>query len=166
MTPPGNSNGYQNKELAGKAIRKNMKTKGEEKWLGRGPSVFHERNAVGVWRTRRKAESRRGKLRGQLGKALVRTSRSKIAGGGTRGQLVGGAVSVQVAENFGSADNFRGSRHETGAVARRKGGIESLEGQFDFFAWRQGAQMAFVLEVSSKPGPLQIKGPAPGILRN
>jgi hypothetical protein len=27
-TPPGNSDGYQNKELAGKAIRKNMKTKG------------------------------------------------------------------------------------------------------------------------------------------
>jgi hypothetical protein len=30
VTPPGNSDGYQNKEVAGKAIRKNMKTKGEQ----------------------------------------------------------------------------------------------------------------------------------------
>jgi hypothetical protein len=26
MTPPGNADGYQNKGIAGKAIRKNMKT--------------------------------------------------------------------------------------------------------------------------------------------
>jgi hypothetical protein len=29
-TPLGNADGYQNKGVAGKAIRKNMKTKGEE----------------------------------------------------------------------------------------------------------------------------------------
>jgi hypothetical protein len=29
--PPGNSDGYQKKALAGKAIRKNMKTKGRQK---------------------------------------------------------------------------------------------------------------------------------------
>jgi hypothetical protein len=31
--PPGNADGYQNKGVAGIAIRKSMKTKGEEKWL-------------------------------------------------------------------------------------------------------------------------------------
>jgi hypothetical protein len=30
VTPPGNADGYQNKRVAGKAIRKNMKIKGEE----------------------------------------------------------------------------------------------------------------------------------------
>jgi hypothetical protein len=30
---PGNSDGYQNKGVAGKAIRKYMKTKDEEKWV-------------------------------------------------------------------------------------------------------------------------------------
>jgi hypothetical protein len=32
-TPPGNADGYQNKGLAGKAIRKNMKTKDEQNRL-------------------------------------------------------------------------------------------------------------------------------------
>jgi hypothetical protein len=41
------------------------------------------------------------KLGGQLGEASARTSRSKIAGGGTRGQLVGGTVEVQVADDLG-----------------------------------------------------------------
>ena len=33
LTPRGNADGYQNKGVAGKAIRKNMKIKGEEKWV-------------------------------------------------------------------------------------------------------------------------------------
>ena len=48
-TPPGNADGYQNKGLAGKAIRKNMKTKGRPReWVvSSGQCVKSQSNADG-----------------------------------------------------------------------------------------------------------------------
>ena len=43
VTPPGNSDGYQNKGNTGKAIRKNMKTKdGQNRRAARTPGVAEQ----------------------------------------------------------------------------------------------------------------------------
>ena len=110
----------------------------------------------------RRSASARG-LGRPVGEALARTSESKIAGGGTRGQLCGGTVWVQVAgilvlaitadTQFGAAiaQDQRIAKVKNRTLKKGKGC-----GTLRQLPALTSAPPA--LEVSFKPGPFQIKG--------
>ncbi len=78
-TPPGNSDGYQNKGLAGKAARKTMKTKGEQFALQMNhaqyegyphPRVFCEKSPQTIENKRRERQ-KEGKERKRVRKLVA-----------------------------------------------------------------------------------------------